>query len=129
MGSGYKATKIDVLKHAQSLQMEDVRNRCAREYQIFSWTSGLLVALIGALLVFPRAPQTIWSFYGGTGRFLAALAVVIFAWHSTVWQIRNRQAGQDNARAVVRINRLLHLFDPGYFDAGSAQSVLPSQWQ
>lgn len=123
------ATKIDILKHAQSLQMAEVQNRRAREYQIFSWTSGLLVALIGALLVFPRAPQPIWTIYGGTGRFLAALAVAVFALHSIVWQIRNRQTGQDNARAVVRINQLLHLFDPGYFDPGSDQSVLPPQWQ
>ncbi|MFN8469051.1 MAG: hypothetical protein U0X20_26070 [Caldilineaceae bacterium] len=109
--------------------MEEVQNRRTREYQIFSWTSGLLVALIGALLVFPRAPQTIWSSYGVAGRLLAALAVAIFALQSIAWQLRNRQAAQDNARAVVRINRLFHLFEPGYFDAGSDQSVLPPQWQ
>jgi hypothetical protein len=89
------ATKIDILKHAQSLQMVEVQNRRTREYQIFSWTSGLLVALIGALLVFPRAPQTIWSIYGVAGRLLAALAVAVLASQSIVWQIRNRQAAQD----------------------------------
>lgn len=122
------ATKIDVLKHAQSLQMEEVQNRRTREYQIFSWTSGLLVALIGALLVFPRAPQTIWSIYGSTGKNLAMLAVAIFALQSVFWQIRNRKAAQGNARAVTYINRLLHLFEPGYFEPGSDKSVLPQEW-
>lgn len=29
----------------------------------------------------------------------------------------------------MRINRLFHLFEPGYFDGGSDQAVLPPQWQ
>ena len=87
------ATKLDILKHAQSLQMEEVRHRRTREYQIFSWTSGLLVALIGALLVFPRAPQTIWSAYGITGRLLASAAIAIFAVHTINWQYSNRRVG------------------------------------
>ena len=123
------ATKIDILKHVQSMQMEEVRGRRSREYQIFSWTSGLLVALIGALLVFPSAPETIWSAYGFMGRLLASLGIVIFAVHSVNWQLRNRQAGQENAKVVVHINGLFHLFEKHYYDADSGEPILPLSWQ
>jgi hypothetical protein len=122
-------TKIDVLKHAQSIQLEEIRHRRSREYQIFSWTSGLLVALIGALLVFPRTPQAIWTAYGVAGKLLASLAIVIFAVHSINWQIRNRQAGKENAQVVVRINHLLHLFEQGYYDVSTQNPILPAYWQ
>jgi hypothetical protein len=56
-------TKIDILKHIHKEQWSEVQYRREREYRIFTWTSNILLALIGALLITKLPENIVWKPY------------------------------------------------------------------
>ena len=121
--------RIDLLKHMELIQRQAAENRDEREFRIFSWTSNILLLLIGALLIAKPSEYVVWWEYGIWGRLVASIAVAFLVVFSMQWQNRNRKWRQENGRAIQRIDRLLHYYDSEYFDPAGEISVLPKEWE
>ncbi len=50
-GNELDELKVDILKHAYISEAEWIRERRAREYQIFAWINSVFMLIIGALIV------------------------------------------------------------------------------
>lgn len=120
-------TKIDILKFTHQDQRGEMEYRRQREYRIFTWSSNILLALIGALLITKQPDTLVWKSYGGWGNVVASAAVVLIVAYSTVWQLRNTRLRGQNAQVIGRIDAILHCFEEGYFDSEGA-ALFPHHW-
>ena len=120
--------KLDILKYVHQAQRNEIDYRREREYRIFTWSSSILLALIGALLITKQTENLVWKPYGGWGNIVASAAVVLIVAYSTVWQFRNSRFRGHNAQVVSRIDVLLHCFEEGYFDPEGA-ALFPDHWR
>ena len=120
-------TKLDILKHIQEDQRGEMEYRREREYRIFTWSSNILLALIGALLITKQTETLVWKHYGGAGNVVASAAVVLIVVYSVTWQNRNNNFRGQNAQVISRISKILHCFDQGYYDSEST-SLYPNSW-
>jgi hypothetical protein len=119
--------KLDILKFIHEHQQAEMGYRREREYRIFTWSSNILLALIGALLITKQPDTILWRQYGVWGNIVASAAVVFIFVYSAMWQVRNSKFRKGNAAVLSHIDRLFHSFDPGYFDPdGSA--IYPEGW-
>ena len=119
--------KIDILKFVFQDQRSEMQYRREREYRIFTWSSSILSALIGALLITKQTGSIIWQPYGIWGNAVASTAVVLITIYSVLWHFRNNQFRGQNAQVISRINKLLHCFEKGYFD-NSGAALFPDEW-
>jgi len=120
--------KIDLLKHMELIQRSNVEYRSEREHNIFSWSSNILLVLIGALLITKPSESVVWTAYGLLGRVVASIAVALLVAFSIQWQNRNRKQRYENAEVIQRIDHLLHYYEKGYFDLKSEATILPERW-
>lgn len=120
-------TKIDILKHIKQDQRGEVQYRREREYRIFTWSSNILLALIGALLITRQPDDLVWKAYGGWGSVVASAAVVLVVAYSTAWHRRNNRFRGQNAQVISRIDKALHCFEEGYFDPEGG-ALFPEEW-
>jgi hypothetical protein len=119
--------KIDILKHVKENQCGEVQYRREREYRIFTWSSNILLALIGALLITRQPEGVVWKAYGGWGNVVASAAVVLVVAYSTAWQLRNNKFRGQNAQVISRVDKTLHCFEVGYFDPEGG-ALYPDEW-
>ena len=119
--------KIDILKHVKENQCDEVHYRREREYRIFTWSSNILLALIGALLITRQPEGVVWKAYGGWGNVVASAAVVLVVAYSTAWQRRNNKFRGRNAQVISRVDKALHCFERGYFDPEGG-ALCPDEW-
>jgi len=120
-------TKIDILKYVHQAQRGEMHYRREREYRIFTWSSSILLALIGALLITKQTESIIWKSYGTWGSVIASAAVSLIVVYSTAWHFRNNRFRGQNAQVISRIDRLLHCFDEDYFEPEGA-ALFPDAW-
>jgi len=121
-------TKLDILKFVHQDQRNEMKYRREREYRIFTWSSSILLALIGALLITKQSENLVWKPYGGWGNIVASAAVVLIVAYSTMWQFRNSRFRGYNAQVVSHIDILLHCHEEGYFDPEGA-ALFPDHWR
>lgn len=119
--------KVDLLKFIYQDQRGEMEYRREREYRIFVWSSGLLTALIGALLITKQSDVVVWQSYSAWGNVVASAAVILISAFSSLWHHRNRRFRGQNAKVIARISRLLHCYDTGYFDK-SGTALFPPEW-
>jgi hypothetical protein len=119
--------KIDILKFVFQDQRNEIQYRREREYRIFTWSSSILSALIGALLITRQTGSIIWQPYGAWGNLVASAAVALITIYSVLWHSRNNRFHGQNAQVLSRINKLLHCFEKGYFD-NSGTALFPDAW-
>jgi hypothetical protein len=119
--------KMDILKFVFQDQRSEMQYRREREYRIFSWSSSILSALIGALLITHQTGSIIWQPYGIWGNMVASAAVFLIAFYSVLWHFRNNKFRGQNAEIISRINKLLHCFEKNYFDK-SDEALFPDKW-
>ena len=119
--------KIDILKFVFQDQRNEMQYRREREYRIFTWSSSILSALIGALLITRQTGSIIWQPFGVWGNLVASAAVVLITIYSVLWHSRNNRFRGQNAQVISRINKLLHCFEKGYFD-NSGTALFPDVW-
>jgi hypothetical protein len=119
--------KTDILKFVFQDQRNEMQYRREREYRIFTWSSSILSALIGALLITKQTGTMIWQPYGVFGNIVASAAVALITIYSVLWHFRNSKFRGQNAQVISRINKLLHCFEKGYFDK-SGSALFPSEW-
>ncbi len=120
--------KIDLLKHMELIQRSNVQYRSEREHNVFSWSSNILLVLIGALLITKPSESVVWSTYGLWGRIVASIAVVLLVAFSVQWQNRNRRQQRENGEVIQRIDHLLHYYEKGYFDPKGEITIFPEHW-
>jgi hypothetical protein len=120
-------TKIDILKFVFQDQRNEMQYRRDREYRIFTWSSSILSALIGALLITKQSGSIIWQPYGIFGNLVASAAVVLITIYSALWHFRNNKFRGQNAQVISRISKLLHCFEKNYFDK-SGSALFPGEW-
>lgn len=106
--------RIDILKFIHQTRHQELQYLREREYKIFTWSSGLLTALIGALLIAKQA-ALIWNPYGVWGRGVASAAVVLIIIYSTGWLYSLNRSRMPDTQVLMRIEELLHCYDKGYF--------------
>ncbi|NTV41220.1 MAG: hypothetical protein HGA61_03015 [Candidatus Moranbacteria bacterium] len=108
---------LAILFHFHKDQKQELMFRRAREFKIFSWSSGIFVALMaGLLLVIEKKIETNTVFQFGMGeKFFLSSAILLMAVVSISWQNRERKFGNQNSRVLTDINKLLHCFDSAYF--------------
>ena len=119
--------KIDILKFIYQDQRGEMEYRREREYRIFAWSTSLLTALIGALLITKQSDLVIWQTYNVWGNLVASLAVILISIFSSLWHFRNRRFRGQNAQVIAKISRLLHCYEKGYFDQSGA-ALFPAEW-
>ena len=120
-------SRIDILKFIHQYQRGEIHYRREREYRIFTWSSNILLVLIGALLITKQTETLVWKPYGGWGNAVASAAVILVVAYSMMWQFRNSKLRGYNARVTSRIGELLHCFDQGYFGS-EAEALYPDHW-
>jgi len=115
--------KTTILIHLLDYQAREIQRREAREQQLFEWTVGLLLAAFGAIVALSDRDSPL--LYPISVKMLASVLIgfptVIFA--TRIRRYSQRSVG--NAEAIDRIERVLHLFDEGYY---GADTPYPKEW-
>jgi len=119
-------TKLDILKFIHQEQRGEIEYRREREYRVFTWSSTILSALIGALLI-TKQTDLVWKTYGLWGNAVASLTVLLIVFYTTSWLMRNERFRGQNAQVISRIDHLLHCFDKGYFTSDDT-ALFPASW-
>jgi hypothetical protein len=111
----------DTLLHFYEVQLQQLAYRRARENDIFTWSSTILLGFIGTALLFTGEDRVVllqrWP-----GAILAASAMVVVTWFSVLWQLKQRYFLGETQRVIVIIERALGLFD-------QQRLTLPKHWQ
>jgi hypothetical protein len=121
--------KIDLLKHMELIQRDELNQRRELEYKVFAWSSNILLALIGALLITKQSEGVVWLSYGIWGRVVASITIASLVVFSMQWQNKNRKWHQENGSVIQRIDCLLHYYDKGYFDPTGEVTIFPENWR
>jgi hypothetical protein len=121
--------RVDLLKHLYKRARDEIDFLRKRQDRIFTWSSSILVALIGALLIIDPSKNPAWSSQGHWGKLVASIAVLVFVAFSIRWQQRNRQWHRENAEVATRIEHLFHCFEEGYFDPSREEPLFPERWK
>jgi hypothetical protein len=120
--------KVDILKHAEDMQRSELVSRREEERKIFTWSSTILLAVIGALLVARQAETVVWESYGVWGKAVASVAIAALVFFSITWQDRQHRFYMQGAQVIVRIEKLLHYFEKGFFDSNGDEALFPEEW-
>lgn len=120
-------TKIEILKFVHQDQRSELEYRREREHRIFTWSSNILLLLIGALLITKQSEVLVWKSYGIWGSIVVSAAVVWIVIYSLLWQRRTNRLRGQNAQVISRISVILHCFEKGYYDQGGA-ALFPDDW-
>jgi len=120
--------KIDLLKHMEKIQRDELNYRRDREHKIFTWSSNILLILIGALLITKPSESVVWLAYGFWGKVVTSVVVILLVVFSMQWQSRNRRWHAENGGVIQRIDYLLHYYEDGYFDPVGEITIFPGNW-
>lgn len=119
--------KIDVLKFIYLAQREELMYRRERGYKIFTWTSNILLLLIGVLLVTRQSESIIWTAYGMWGRAIASVAILVIVAYSIRWQTENRLWHKQNTKILAGIDGILRFHDENYYSTAGNTTILPKE--
>ncbi len=115
--------KTTILIHLFDYQAREIQRREAREQQMFEWTVGLLLAAFGAIVALSDRDAPL--LYPVPVKMLATVLIgvptIIFA----VRIRRYTERSVENAEAIDRIERVLHLFEEGYY---GVDTPYPEEW-
>ncbi|MCK5214473.1 MAG: hypothetical protein KAR05_03890 [Candidatus Omnitrophica bacterium] len=104
---------------------EELQFRRSREQQIFTWSSTILIAITGAMLL--SKAQPIIPITTLFGKSIGILMVLLVSFGSASWQMKQRKL---LAEAEVVICKTM--IEMGLFDIASAsgkENVLPEKWK
>lgn len=119
--------KLNLLLHLNSQIKEEVNFLRDRQDKIFSWTSGILMALIGALLIVEPSKNPIWASQFGS-KLVVSIALIAFVMFSVIWQQRTRRWQGENGQVILKMEQIMHCFDKGYFDPTGEMILFPVRW-
>jgi hypothetical protein len=108
-----EAEKLDVLKHLHLVIRDEIAHMRERQDKIFTWTSSILLLIIGASLVLDQSKVPVWANRGILGGFSASATIVLIVVFSTRWQQKYRH-NQDHADFTQqKIEKQLGCFELG----------------
>ena len=119
--------KLNLLIHFNTQIKAEVDFLRERQDKIFTWTSGILMALIGALLIVEPSKNPVWSTQIGS-KAIVSVAVAVFVILSVIWQQRVRRIHGENGQVILKIEKLLHCFDEGYFGVEVKEGLFHPRW-
>jgi hypothetical protein len=119
--------KIDILKFFRSAQHNELMYRRERAYKIFTWSSNILLALIGALLITKQSESPFFAVYGIWGKVIVSGAVLTIVAYTIYWQTENRRWHKQNSRIMARIDNIFRLYDENYYTSGDNSTILPKE--
>lgn len=117
-------SELETLRHLQTQQREELQYRRAREFQIFTWSVTLLLAVVAAVWV---KPPDLLAKGGVALRAIASIVVVGLTSYSLHWQLHQRKAAAAHARVLTKIAAKLGVFDPAAFDGPAP--LYPDHWK
>ena len=127
---GTAQEKAEILRHFNQIYWDKLNYHREKEYRIFVWTCAILFGAVATLVVSKTGEVPVYLRYGLCGRFGASLAFVAWTALSVAMQMRERKLADSYAPVIVRIGRLLHGFDAGYFHGGGEHAtLLPREWE
>jgi hypothetical protein len=93
LGKAEDATRVETIKFAREQLSKEIQYRRDRQSQIFSWTSSVLIAVIGANIALSGTPYAIHSDYKGS---LVSGIAILTLWACTwigMHSAKERQRG------------------------------------
>lgn len=120
--------RIELLKFLHERTRNEIDYLRTRQDRVFTWSSGILVALIGVLVVVDPSKNPAWSSQGVWGKIIASITLAVLVSFSVYWQQRNRWFHEKNRQVSTRIETLFHCFDEGYFDPSDQETLFPQRW-
>jgi hypothetical protein len=119
--------KVELLKYFYDKARKEVDFLRERQDKIFTWSSNVLMILIGALLIVDPPKSPAWSSQPES-KLVASVTVLLFTFFSIRWQQRTRTWHAENGQVVQKIERLLHGYDAGYFYDDQTTILFPLRW-
>jgi hypothetical protein len=111
----------DLLLRMYEAQIEQLSYRRARENEVFTWSSTILVGFIAAALLFTSKSEVVllktWA-----GAILAAIMMTAVTVFSVLWQLKQRYFLSETQRVIVSMQRALGFFAQQRFE-------VPKHWQ
>lgn len=127
MDSLDETEKLNLLIHLHSQIKEEVNFLRDRQDKIFSWTSGILMALIGALLIVEPSKDPVWTSQLES-KLAVSMALFVFIAFSVIWQQRTRRWQGENGQVILKMEQIMHCYDKGYFDPIGGTVLFPARW-
>src|SRR5262245_4200066 len=114
---------LEIMYEDQRKELEYRRNR---EYQIFTWSATILLALIGGSLV-SRSKDSVLSNIGPLGSALAVLVILAFTVYVLCWLLHQRRCMRAHQRVLAQI-----ALKRGWFQElteDGRRRLLPDAWK
>jgi hypothetical protein len=121
--------KLDVLKHLHLVICDEIAHMRERQDKIFTWTSSILLLIIGASLVLDQSKVPVWANQGILGGAFASATIVLIVVFSTSWQQKYRH-NQDHADFTQqKIEKQLGCFEIGGYGLEPGKMLYPDDWE
>jgi len=115
--------KFQILKLVHDTHRKEIAFHREALDRVFQWTTSLLLAIGGGLIVI--GPKISTS-YGIGGPLLITVAVGVICFFAIKLTNGNAKDINTNAKIVVKTDRLLKLFEPNYFK--NDEAIYPEDW-
>lgn len=116
---------FELVKYLHEEQRDQLNYRRSREFQIFTWSATLLLAVVG-LLVVKEADKDILITQGFGGRLLGSAVILGVGIYSSIWQSFQRKRAAEHQRILVRLAERLGCFERSRSDG---ESLYPYRWK
>lgn len=116
--------KIQILLKLLDEQVKNIERSEEQEQRLFQWATSLLLAAFGVIMALADKSGVFSS--PVIIKLIATTIVVVPVLLSIFWIFRRSQRSVKNAESVVRIEKLLHLFDEQFF---GTHSPYPKEWE
>jgi hypothetical protein len=121
--------KQEIFLHFNTVYWNQLNYHREKEYRIFVWTSGVLVAVLAGLLITKKGEIPAYLYYGVIGRVAASVGVIAWMFSSLWLQKRERRYGNNYVAVLLGITDRLKGFEIGVFESDGGYSVLPVSWK
>jgi hypothetical protein len=105
--------KINILLAAFEHTQTSYRFLGERAQTLYSWIGSVLLAVVGVIAALGPGKIAAFGTYLRLGITIAILTLFVFSWLTEIVSFRARV---EEGKSAIRIVRLLHLFEAGYFD-------------
>jgi hypothetical protein len=116
--------RVTVLLQALDNQMSAIEAGENREHLLFQWATSLLLAAFGVVVALADSSRTLR--FPFVIKSLASVLVTVPLFLTIVWIFRRSRRSANNAEAVERIEKALHLFEQDYY---GTDSPYPQEWE
>lgn len=119
--------EVDILKHLQTQQRAELNYRRGREFQIFTWSTTILLAIIGSLFLKGKDSPIVIPTSSFIWRIIISIVIFGLTTYSILWQYHQRKASAAHSRVLAKIAGHLQCFNDSAF--GDTDSLYPKSWR